>query len=189
MKTPKTLRRPRELARELLGEYFIVEGKRITADLYFDTFAEIIDPHFGGDSVERIHRDFFQKLDEVFALIPRKYNITVRINIRDFGDYTPEEADNILRENIALEIYGLALESRRKRTTGLILLGGGVALLLASYFLSGLNRPQILFDIINISGTLLVWESASVSLIDRGAEAKRARQYLKKFSELKVVQA
>ena len=69
------------------------------------------------------------------------------------------------------------------------MLGGGVVLLLASYFLGRLDLPQIFFDVINISGTLLVWEAADVTLIERGADVKRAKQYVKKFKEIRLMQA
>ncbi|MCM1043647.1 MAG: hypothetical protein NC350_05565, partial [Corallococcus sp.] len=78
------------------------------------------------------------------------------------------------------------LDRRRKNITGLSLLAGGCVILLVSYLLSRLDWPQIIFDIINISGTLFVWEAADVAIIERNAEAKRAKQYIKKFKGINV---
>ncbi|MCM1194851.1 MAG: hypothetical protein NC332_02835, partial [Firmicutes bacterium] len=83
-------------------------------------------------------------------------------------------------------IHALELDRRRKNITGLSLLAGGCVILLISYLLSRLDWPQIIFDIINISGTLFVWEAADVAIIERNAEAKRAKQYIKKFKGIDI---
>ena len=176
-----------EISESIMSKYFSVNGKTATVDLYFDTFAELVDQNVGNNNVEMLNSTLFDKIDEIFALIPRKYEILLNLHIKDFGDYTQEETERIIRENIALKIYAFALERRRKNITGISLLCGGCAMLLISYFLSKLNWPQIIFDIINISGTLFVWEAADVALIERNAEAKRAKQYIKKFKEFNVL--
>ena len=180
---------PAQISEEILAHYFTVEGNKVKVRLNFDTFSELVDQSLGDDSVEKLNPTLFEKLSETFALIPRKYEIEVDVYISDFGDYTLEEAEKIVKNNVTLMIYALALERRRKRITGLSLLGGGVVLLLASDFLGRLDLPQIFFDVINISGTLLVWEAADVTLIERGADVKRAKQYVKKFKEIRLMQA
>ena len=71
---------------------------------------------------------------------------------------------------------------------GWSLLGGGVVLLLFSYFLNETSLPAIFFDVMNISGTLLVWEAADITLIERGEDAKRARQYINKLKGIRLLQ-
>ena len=178
-----------QLSKEILVQYFTIQGKKVIVRLNFDTFSELVDQSLGDNSVEKLNPTLFDKLAEVFALIPRKYDIDVDVYIGDFGDYTIEEAERIVKNNIALFVYALALERRRKNITGLSLLGGGVVLLLASYFLNRLNLPQILFDVINISGTLLVWESADITLIERSADMKRAKQYIRKLKNIRLIKA
>lgn len=177
------------ISEEVLAHYFTVEDKKVIVRLNFDTFSELVDQSLGDDSVEKLNSTLFDKLAEIFALIPRKYEIDVNVYIRDFGAYTLEEAEKIVKNNITLLIYSLALEHRRKYITGLTLLGGGVLLLLASYFLGRLELPQLFFDVINISGTLLVWESADITLIERNEDVKRAKQYIKKFKNIRLLQA
>lgn len=190
-KLPEEIKKktPAQISEEILAHYFTVNGKKIKVRLNFDTFAELVDQSLGDDSVEKLNPTLFEKLSETFALIPRKYEIEVDVCIRDFGDYTIAEAEKIVKNNVTLMIYALALERRRKRITGLSLLGGGIVLLLASYFLGRLELPQIFFDVINISGTLLVWEAADISLIERGAEMKRVKQYVRKFKDIHILQA
>lgn len=173
----------------MLSHYFTVVGKTVTVRLNFDTFSELVDQSIGDDSVEKLNTVLFDKLTEVFALIPRKYKIEVEVHIKDFGNYTLAEAEKIVRQNFALYIYSFALERRRKYITGLSLLGGGILLLLVSYLLDRLHLSQIVYDVINISGTLLVWEAADVTLIERGADKRRAKQFVRKFSDIRLVQS
>lgn len=172
----------------VLSRYFTIKGNVATVRLNFDTFFELVDQSIGDDKVEKLNSVLFDKLTEIFALIPRKYKIEVEIYIRDLGEYKLDEAEKIVRQNFALCIYSLFLEQRRKIITGLSLLGGGVALLLTSYFLGRLNPPQILFDVINISGTLLVWEAANLTLIERNADKKRFKQFARKFNDIRLLQ-
>lgn len=173
---------------EVLSRYFTVNGNTITVRLNFDTFSELIDQTLGDNSVEKLNSALFDKIAEAFDLIPRKYRINIDVYIADFGDYTVEEAEKIVKDNVRLTVYAFAMEQRRKTLTGISLLGGGAALLIASYFLNWLDLPQIVFDIINISGTLLVWEAADVTLIERSSSLKRAKQYINKFKNIRLLQ-
>lgn len=184
---PETLKqKPSKIAETILLRYFSIEGKTAVVKLNFDTFSELVDQSVGDDNVEKLNSTLFEKLAEIFALIPRKYEIDVRVRIKDFGNYTIDEAERVVKENVSLLIYSMVVERRKKIIAGLSLLGGGIALLLTSYFLDKLAMPQIMFDIINISGTLLVWESANITLIERRTEIKRAKQYISKFKNIKL---
>lgn len=174
---------------EILTKYFTISENTAKVRLNFDTFSELIDQNLGDDSVERLNFTLSEKLSETFALIPRKYKIEIDIFIRDFGDYSIKEAERIIKDNIQLIVYAFMLERKRKYKTGLSLLGGGIVMLLASYFLNSLPISQIFFDIMNISGTLFVWEAADVALIERGEDAKRARQYINKLKNIHLFQA
>lgn len=177
-----------EYADVMLSHYFTIKNKVATVRLNFDTFSELVDQSIGDDGVEKLNSVLFDKLSEVFALIPRKYKIEVEVHIKDFEGYELSEAEKIVRQNFALRIYSFSLERRRKIITGLSLLSGGVALLIVSYFLSMFKLPQILFDVINISGTLLVWEAANITLIERSADKKRIKHFARKFSNVRLVQ-
>lgn len=177
-----------ELSGAVLSHYFTIKDKVATVRINFDSFSELVDQSIGDNGVEKLNTILIDKLSEIFALIPHKYKIEVEVYIKDFGEYGLEEAERIVRQNFALWAYSLGLERRRKIITGLSLLGGGVALLLVSYFLGRLNLPQILFDVINISGTLLVWESANVTLIERNADKRRLKRFARRFGDLRLLQ-
>lgn len=162
----------------LLLKYFKLVDGNCCIDLYFDTFSELIDNNFGDNSVEKLNGTLFDKVEEALALIDRRHKLNVTVHIRDYGDYDKAEADHIIEENVLLRIYSYIAENTRKRRNSLLLLGMGAALLVASYFLSSLNLPQLVFDIINICGTLCVWEFADITFIERNDYVKRANRYI-----------
>ncbi|MDE7264065.1 MAG: hypothetical protein K2N64_05345 [Anaeroplasmataceae bacterium] len=179
-----TFHKTQEWTREILKDYFKIEGNTLTAELHYDTFSELVDQTIGDDKVEKLNETLFDKINEILMLVPRKYQIHFQVHIKDLGEYTFEEVEQILKKNLMLKIYTFSLERKRKHITSLSLLLGGAFMLLASYFLSRLNWPQLIYDVINISGTLLVWEAADVSLIERNEDIKKVKQYIKKFKDI-----
>ena len=103
--------------KEILKDYFIVDGNTLTAELYYDTFAELIDQNIGNDKVEKLNETLFDKVIEILNLVPRKYQIHFSIHIRDLGDYKSDEVERILKKNLKLKIYGFVLERKRKHIT------------------------------------------------------------------------
>ena len=174
---------------EILGKFFTITGNTAKVRLEFDTFSEFIDPNIGDNKVEYLNSNLTDKLSVIFAQIPQKYKIEVDVCIKDFGDYTQEEAENIVRDNVQLMIHGFLLEQNRKRKISLTLLGCGIVMLLVSYSLSRISLPTIFFDIMNISGTLFVWEAASIGLIEKKEDIKRAWQYVKQLKSIRILQA
>lgn len=183
-----SFRKTEEWTKMILKDYFIIEGNLLTAELYFDTFSELIDQNIGNDKVEKLNETLFDKINEILNLVPRKYKIHFQIHIKDLGDYQFLEVEKILKKNLMLKIYSFSLERKRQHITSFSLLFGGILLLLASYFLSRLEWPQLIFDVINISGTLLVWEAADVSLIERNEEIKKVKQYVKNIKGIRLIQ-
>ncbi len=181
-------RKLKELSEAILNKYVTLADKCATVDLYFDTFEELIDQNVGDSRVEKMDGVLNEKLNDMFSLIPPRYEVFVKLHFKEFGDYDREEAERIIKDNFALKIYSLVLARRRKTVMALSLLGGGVVMLLVSYFLSRSNLPQIVFDVINISGTLFVWEAADIGLIERNTEAKLGKRYLKNFKGIAVVE-
>ena len=178
----------KEISKIILNKYVTISENRATVDLYFDRFEELIDQNIGNDSVEKLNNTLIEKINDMFAIIPTRYDVYVNLHFKDFGEYTREEAERIIKDNIALIVYAHILERRRKILTALSLLGGGVVMLIVSYFLSSLKWPQIIFDIINISGTLFVWEAANVGIIKRNAQTKLEKRYIKKFKGMQVLE-
>lgn len=182
-----SLHKTQEWTKEILKDYFKIEGNVLTAELYYDTFSELIDQTIGDDKVEKLNETLFDKINEILQLVPRKYQIHFQVHIKELGEYSFEEVERILKQNLLLKVYSFTLERKRKHITSFSLLLGGILLLLASYFLSRLEWPQLIYDVINISGTLLVWEAADVSLIEGNEDIKKVKQYIKKIKDIRLI--
>lgn len=81
----------------------------------------------------------------------------------------------------------MALKSMRaKRWGGLALMAVGAAVLIISYFLHS-SEYDILFDIVNISGTLFVWEGANTAFLERNLELRSAKKLAKALQNIVVL--
>lgn len=172
---------------EIVSKYYKIENNSASVELYYNTFAELIDNNLGNDKVEKLNSTIFSQLEESFLLLPKKCDINLKVYIKDFGTYKEEEAEKIIKDNIGLKVYALMIENIRKHRTNLLLMGGGVLVLLFSYFLGKTSTPSIITEIINISGTLLIWESVSDYIIERSVNRKIAKQYIKKLKNIDVI--
>lgn len=173
----------------LLKKYYKLEKNTATVELYYDTFSELISAELGGENVERLNSSLISRIDEALSLVPGKYKIIIDVKIRNFENYSESECRRIIRENIMLKIYSLKAENRQKNRTSIFLAITGIGLLLLSYLFGSIKWPVITYDVINISGTLLVWEAVSEFVLERGDNYKRARQYLYKVKDVKVEKA
>lgn len=176
-----------ELKNSLLGKFFSVEGNVATLKLIYDTFEELIDPNFGDEHTEKLNDKLFSHIKEAVDILPRAYKLNVEVGIKDFGEYSREECERIIVENVKLSLY-LALKSTgAHRWGGLALMGVGAAVLLVSYFLQS-AKYDIIFDIVNISGTLFVWEGANMAFIQRNLDIKETKRMAKVLQNIVVVQ-
>ena len=172
---------------QLFNKFFSIEGKVATLKLVYDTFAELINPNFGDDSTEKLNDKLFSDIQEAIEILPRAYTLNIRIIIKDFGEYSREECEKIILQNIQLSTY-LALKSRsRHRWNGWALIGIGAAVLVVSYFLHS-SDYDILFDIVNISGTLCVWEGVNTAFLERRMEMKAAKRIAKTIQNIVVAE-
>lgn len=175
-----------ELNEHLLSKFFSIEGNTATLKLFYDTFAELVNPNFGDEHTEKLNDKLFSDIKEAIEILPRTYKLNVNIAIRDFGDYSREECEKIILQNINLSTY-LALKSGKGHlVNGLTLIGVGAAVLIASYLLHSIEY-DIIFDIVNISGTLCVWEGANTAFLQRNIERKSAKKIAKTIQNIVVV--
>lgn len=175
-----------QLQEQILSKFFVIEGKVATLKLVYDTFAELVNPNFGDERTEKLNDKLFSDIKEAIEILPKTYKLNVEIVIKNFGEYSREECEKIITQNIKLSIY-LALKSgNRHFLTGLALIGIGAAVLIVSYFLHS-SEYDVLFDIVNISGTLCVWEGANTAFLERNLELKSARRIAKTIQHIAVI--
>lgn len=174
----------KQLQLELLRHYFSIQGNVATLKLVYDTFSELINPNFGDVAIEKLNDKLFSDISEAVSLLPRKFKLDLQIVIKDFGDYTKEECRDIIKQNIYLAVYRSLKSNRRKLLGGCSIIATGALILVASYFLHNYN---LWFDLINISGTLFVWEGVNMAFLERSIENKATRTLVKTIHDITIV--
>lgn len=172
-----------ELKEQLLNKYFSIDDKVATLQLVYDTFEELINPNFGDERIEKLNDKLFSDIKDAVNILPRKYKLNVEIVIKDFGEYSRAECEAIILQNIKLSIYMVLKSMRTHRWSGLALMGVGAAVLVASYLLNN-AKFDLIFDIVNISGTLFVWEGANTAFLERNHELKVVKKLAKTLQNI-----
>lgn len=179
------MRKKKEIQLEILQHYFTVENNVATLKLIYDTFSELINPNFGDDKIEKLNDKLFSDIKEAVSLLPKKFKLNLHIVIKDFGEYTKEECENIITENLKLTAYQTIKESNKKRSCGWSLIGVGAIIILLSYFLRSQNN-ELWFDLINITGTLFAWEGSYMAFIERNLENRDMRTLAKSINNISI---
>lgn len=174
-----------ELKEQILSKYFSIEGNVATLKLVYSTFEELVSQNFGDANTEKLNDKLFSDIKEAIEILPRKYKLNVEILIKDFGEYSREECERIISQNIKLSVYLAVKSISTHRWSGLALMGVGAAVLILSYFLHN-AKFDIIFDIVNISGTLFVWEGANTAFLQRNFELRSSRKLAKALQHIVV---
>jgi hypothetical protein len=170
----------------ILNKYFEFEDKVAIFNLEFDCFDDLLDHTFVGCKTGKMNHTLFDKIDEMFLLLPTETKAKIRIHFKDQSGYSKEEIKQIISDNLQLKIYGLAVETVKTSKSSWIFLGFGSLLLVLSYFVSK-YIPQVLTDIVNISGTLMVWESVGDKIFSGSENTKYAKQYIVRILDLDII--
>ena len=175
----------KEIQLEILKHYFTVENNIATLTLVYDTFSELINPNFGDDKIEKLNDKLFSDIKEAVSLLPKKFKLNLHIVIKDFGEYTKEECEKIIIENVKLTAYQAIKESSKKRSCGWSLIGVGAIIKLISYFLR-IQNNELCFDLINITGTLFAWEGSYMAFIERNLENRAMKTLAKSINNITI---
>ena len=65
--------------KELLSKYYKLRGENVEVTLVYNTFAELVDPNFGDDKVEKLNNKLFDSIDLAIQEIPVKYDIFLNL--------------------------------------------------------------------------------------------------------------
>lgn len=176
----------KELQLEILRNYFSIEGNVATLQLVYDTFSELINPNFGDVRIEKLNDKLFADIAEAVDLLPKRFKLNLHIVIKDFGEYAKEECEEIIKHNLYLLGYRTIKENHKKLISGWSLIATGAAILIVSYFL---RKYDLWFDLINISGTLFVWEGVNTAFIERNIENRSAIRLAKSIEKITIESA
>ena len=178
VETKKQLRP--ENVQHLLSRYFEITGNTATISLSYDSFDDILSQNNLLD--EKLSND----LEASYALIPAKYNVDIRINLKDLGNRSIEEVRDVIESNITLLAYSSGMKSFRKSKLHLFTAAIGVLILATSYLLSKNNYPSIVYDVVNISGTLFIWETVSSMFLSDRYEKIELSRFVGKLKHITV---
>ncbi|MGX8685768.1 MAG: hypothetical protein ACSW73_02970, partial [Spirochaetales bacterium] len=173
--------------KELLSDYFEIRGKTAKLDLTYDTFEDIINQNFGKDNVNMLDQRVFSDLEAAFSMLPGKLKVHLRITFKDLGNFTLKDVRKIIESNLAFRAYRVSLRRIRKIRLHLITAAIGVAILVASYFLSDKGYPKIFYDIVNISGTLFIWETVSSMFLSDSYERIESTRLVANIKKVTIV--
>lgn len=173
----------KDLKTEILQNYFSIQDNIATLNLVYDTFSELINPNFGDAKIEKLNDKLFSDIREAVSLLPRKFKLNLSIVIKNFGDYTKEECEKIIKQNIYLAAYRTVKENSQKLLSGWSLIGAGAVILVVSYIL---HNYELWFDLINISGTLFVWEGVNMAFLERSLENRSIRRLAKSIHTITI---
>lgn len=179
------MRRPKEIRLEILQNYFSIDGNVATLKLVYDTFSELINPNFGDDKIEKLNDKLFSDIKETVSLLPKKFKLNLHIIVKDFGEYSKEECEKIITQNLKLVTYQVIKENNKKLSSGWSLIGIGALIILISYFLRNRNN-ELWFDLINIAGTLFVWEGSYMAFVEKNLENKAIRTLAKTINSITI---
>ena len=116
------MKKIKELRKELLENYFTLDGNVATLKLIYDSFIELVNLNFGDEKVEKLNDKLFSDISEAISLLPRNYKLNLEIVIKDFGNYQKEECEKIIRNNLYLIGYQAIKRNNRKKITGYTLI-------------------------------------------------------------------
>lgn len=179
------MRKKKEIQLEILQHYFSVKNNVATLKLVYDTFSELINPNFGDDKIEKLNDKLFSDIKEAVSLLPKKFKLNLDIVIKDFGEYTKEECEKIITQNVKLAVYQTIKENNKKNAYGWSLIGIGAIIILLSYFLRSQNN-ELWFDLINITGTLFAWEGSYMAFIERNLENRAMKTLAKSINNISI---
>ena len=175
-----------EIKEQILSKYFTFDGRVATLKLVYDTFEQMINHNFGDEKTHKLNDKLFSDIKEAIEILPRKYKLNIEIVIKDFGNYTREQCEEIISQNIKLSVYSALKSMGALRSGGLALMCVGALVLILSYFLHS-SDYDIIFDIVNISGTLFVWEGARIAFLQRSIERRSAKKLAKALQSIVVL--
>ncbi len=180
------MRKTKKIQMQILQKYFSIRDNVATLMLVYDTFAELVNQNFGGDNIEKLNDKLFSDIYEAVSLLPKQFKLNLQIAIKDFGEYTQSDCEKIIRQNIYLMAYRTIKANHRKSVNGWSLIGVGAVILIVSYFL---RKYDLWFDLVNISGTLFVWEGVNMAFLERNLEHKATKKLARAIQNITIEKA
>ncbi len=125
----------------------------------------------------KIKHDILESIDELILRFHRSNSISIKFSCEGIGDYSQDDVKVIIIENFKLRLLMMAHEYKSVRNQCIILLLLGVSFLVLSYVCANLFDGSLIFDVINIIGSLLIWTSGEKHFLDQSQNRYLRKQY------------
>ncbi len=176
----------KKINEDIISKYFQIDGNIATLKLFYNRFSDLIDNAFGDDLVEKFNDTLFDDISSAINILPKSYKLRIEIDIKDFGNYTKEKTEKIIVDNIKLFFYTSLINGYHKIIKGFLFIIIGIALMFLSYLIDNLNLQKFIYDFLNISATLFIWEGISGGLLEVDEGIKKRRQIAKQLIDITI---
>lgn len=175
-----------QVPEELLDEYYQIDGNKANFSLNFKTIDDIVDETFIGHKSLILEQDFEDKLKEYIALLPKKYELTININIEDTQGHSIDEIKSMFQNNTKLNKFK-RLQSNSKKT-GIAIAMTIVGSLFFLFYALGVNYNwwAILVEFLDIACWVFYWEAATIVFIDVLGENSKTKILQKRTKQINI---
>lgn len=162
--------------KEILSKFYEIEGNIINLTFSFDSYHDMFErrPKALKDTFTK---EAMENIESVLNMPVKLINQRITFIIKDKENHSADEIMELIKENCELLSVSEKQSSfvLKRRSIGLLLLG--VIFLLTSYLVSDKFNNQITTEIINIAGTLLIWEACYRLIVERIQMSGRILKY------------
>ncbi len=160
---------------ELISQFYPIKDGQL--QLSFASCDVLIDQNLESGGIPRLRTEVFDAIDR--ALLNFKSDTITKLSIASPSDssFTAEMFADVLHKNMRLRLLELVIESRKNRWLCLYLFTGGCLLLALSYLLGRAIASNVVFDVINILGSLLIWTAGENHFLEQAQNRRLRRKY------------
>ena len=171
-------------------EFFDIDeaAREARISLRFDCPSDIFDLNCRS-KIPLFNDDFDEWIGTVFEIVPDRYKIALDISFDASEGYSSDELQAIFRKNLLLNTHSHfhAVRERNHIAWGLIVLGliffiGMV--LVGNLWTEETIWHDVFFYFPDIAATVLLWEAASILLVERREYRTKMRSYRERFSAI-----
>ena len=175
---------------DIEDHFFSLDKKNKEANfiLEFKSPSEIFDNNCK-TKIPMLSDDFSEWISCAIDYTPINYKVNLNVYFDDLEGYKVEELNDIFMKNMSLEFKHNKhnLFSKNKLAYGLIIIG--VALLITSLLITSLWKEEtifkdIIFYLLDIATTVVVWEAMTILLVE---DKERKSYYRRLFNKLENV--
>ena len=178
---------------QIENEFFDITGDIAIVRLHFENPDEVFDVNCLSRT-PIFNDDFDDWLQSAFEMIPSKYKIQLEICFDDMGGYTPDQLDDIFRNNLLLSARTLTQSIHRRDNIAIGLMIAGVVSFIAMMLISKLWETEsfwheVFFYFLDIATTVLFWEAAGILLVETREHRVTVKAYRERFASVRFYEA